>query len=64
MNKGVVAMRTNIVIDDDLLNEAFLVSNARTKKDHSKGLIFAGVLVRLRKSVQYRGNRMKPFQGL
>ena len=26
-------MRTNIVIDDDLLNEAFSVSNARTKKD-------------------------------
>jgi Arc/MetJ family transcription regulator len=26
-------MRTNIVIDDDLLNEAFSVSNAKTKKD-------------------------------
>ena len=26
-------MRTNIVIDDELLNEAFSVSNARTKKD-------------------------------
>ena len=26
-------MRTNIVIDDDLLNEAFMLSNARTKKD-------------------------------
>ena len=26
-------MRTNIVIDDKLLNEAFSVSNARTKKD-------------------------------
>ena len=26
-------MRTNIVIDDQLLNEAFLVSNAKTKKD-------------------------------
>ncbi len=26
-------MRTNIVIDDDLLNEAFSVSDARTKKD-------------------------------
>lgn len=26
-------MRTNIVIDDDLLDEAFSVSNARTKKD-------------------------------
>jgi Arc/MetJ family transcription regulator len=26
-------MRTNIVIDDDLLNEAFSVSEARTKKD-------------------------------
>ena len=26
-------MRTNIVIDDQLLNEAFLLSNAKTKKD-------------------------------
>jgi Arc/MetJ family transcription regulator len=26
-------MRTNIVIDDDLLNEAFSVNNATTKKD-------------------------------
>ena len=26
-------MRTNIVIDDDLLEEAFSVSTARTKKD-------------------------------
>jgi Arc/MetJ family transcription regulator len=25
-------MRTNIVIDDELLNEAFSVSNAKTKK--------------------------------
>lgn len=26
-------MRTNIVIDDELLNEAFSVSDAKTKKD-------------------------------
>ena len=26
-------MRTNIVIDDELLNEAFSVSKSRTKKD-------------------------------
>ncbi len=26
-------MRTNIVIDDELLHEAFSVSDARTKKD-------------------------------
>ena len=26
-------MRTNIVIDDELLNAAFSVSNAKTKKD-------------------------------
>ncbi len=26
-------MRTNIVIDDDLLNRAFSLSSARTKKD-------------------------------
>ena len=40
-------MRTNIVIDDDLLKEAFTVSLARTKKD----LIHEALkeLVRLRK---------------
>lgn len=26
-------MRTNIVLDDELIKEAFAVSNARTKKD-------------------------------
>jgi Arc/MetJ family transcription regulator len=26
-------MRTNIIIDDDLLNQAFSLSEARTKKD-------------------------------
>jgi len=40
-------MRTNIVIDDKLLDEAFSVSSARTKKD----LIHEALrmLVRLRK---------------
>ena len=40
-------MRTNIVIDDDLLKEAFSVSSARTKKD----LIHEALkeLIRLRK---------------
>lgn len=40
-------MRTNIVIDNDLLEEAFSVSQARTKKD----LIHEALreLVRLRK---------------
>ena len=40
-------MRTNIVIDDDLLKEAFSLSRARTKKD----LIHEALkeLVRLRK---------------
>jgi len=40
-------MRTNIVIDDNLLNEAFTVSQARTKKD----LIHEALrmLIRLRK---------------
>lgn len=40
-------MRTNIVIDDDLLKEAFTVSRARTKKD----LIHEALkeLIRLRK---------------
>ena len=40
-------MRTNIVIDDDLLKEAFTVSLARTKKD----LIHEALkeLIRLRK---------------
>jgi Arc/MetJ family transcription regulator len=40
-------MRTNIVIDDDLLDEAFSVSGARTKK----GLIHEALreLIRIRK---------------
>ena len=40
-------MRTNIVIDDDLLADAFSVSNARTKKE----LIHEALreLIRLRK---------------
>ena len=40
-------MRTNIVIDDNLLNEAFTVSQAKTKKD----LIHEAlrVLIRLKK---------------
>ena len=40
-------MRTNIVIDEDLLKEAFSVSRARTKKD----LIHEALkeLIRLRK---------------
>ena len=40
-------MRTNIVIDDDLLKEAFTVSLARTKKD----LVHEALkeLIRLRK---------------
>ena len=40
-------MRTNIVIDDDLLKEAFSLSRARTKKD----LIHEALkeLIRLRK---------------
>ena len=31
--KGCLYYLTNIVIDDELLNEAFSVSNAKTKKD-------------------------------
>jgi len=40
-------MRTNIVIDDDLLKEAFTVSSAKTKKD----LVHEALrtLIRLRK---------------
>jgi Arc/MetJ family transcription regulator len=33
IHNGGAVMRTNIVIDDELLNEAFSVSNAKTKKD-------------------------------
>ena len=44
---GVPTMRTNIVIDDKLLDEAFSVSSAKTKKD----LIHEALrmLIRLRK---------------
>jgi len=44
-------MRTNIVIDDDLLNEAFSVSNAKTKKDLIHAALTEYVRIKKRKDL-------------
>jgi Arc/MetJ family transcription regulator len=44
-------MRTNIVIDDDLLNEAFSVSNARTKKDLIHEALIEFIRIKKRKDM-------------
>jgi Arc/MetJ family transcription regulator len=44
-------MRTNIVIDDELLNEAFSVSNAKTKKDLIHEALRAFIRLKKRKNL-------------
>jgi Arc/MetJ family transcription regulator len=44
-------MRTNIVIDDELLNEAFSVSNAKTKKDLIHEALWEFVRLKKRKDM-------------
>ena len=44
-------MRTNIVIDDDLLNEAFTVSEAKTKKDLIHEALMEFIRLRKRKDL-------------
>ena len=55
--KGGLEMRTNIVIDDELIAEAMQLSGARTKREaveHSLRL-----LVQLKRQEQLRGSRGK-----
>jgi Arc/MetJ family transcription regulator len=44
-------MRTNIVINDDLLNEAFSVSNAKTKKDLIHEALIEYIRIKKRKDL-------------
>jgi len=44
-------MRTNIVIDDELLDEAFSVSSAKTKKDLIHEALREFVLLKKRKDL-------------
>jgi Arc/MetJ family transcription regulator len=44
-------MRTNIVIDDQLLKEAFQVSSARTKKDLVHEALRTLIIVKKRKDL-------------
>jgi Arc/MetJ family transcription regulator len=44
-------MRTNIVIDNDLLNEAFSVSNAKTKKDLIHAALTEYIRIKKRKDL-------------
>jgi len=50
-------MRTNIVIDDELMNEAMALSNIRTKK----GVVETGLklLVQIKKQEKIKGLRGK-----
>jgi Arc/MetJ family transcription regulator len=50
-HKGGTVMRTNIVIDDELLNEAFSVSNAKTKKDLIHEALKEFILLKKRKDL-------------
>jgi Arc/MetJ family transcription regulator len=45
-------MRTNIVIDDKLLDEAFWVSNAKTKKDLIHEALTEFIRLRKRKDIK------------
>jgi Arc/MetJ family transcription regulator len=50
-------MRTNIVIDDDLIAEAMKLSGARTKREAVEGSL--RLLVQLKRQEQIRGARGK-----
>jgi Arc/MetJ family transcription regulator len=50
-------MRTNIVIDDELIAEAMKLSGARTKREAVEGSLL--LLVQLKRQEQIRGARGK-----
>ena len=55
--KGRPEMRTNIVIDDDLIAEAMQLSGARTKREAVQQSL--RLLVQLKRQEQLRGTRGK-----
>ena len=56
-------MRTNIVIDDDLLKEAFSVSRARTKKDLIHEALKELVHLRKRKDLSELAGSIEFYKG-
>jgi Arc/MetJ family transcription regulator len=56
-------MRTNIVIDDDLLEEAFSVSGARTKKDLIHEALRAFIRLNKRKDLMELAGTINFYKG-
>ena len=56
-------MRTNIVIDDDLLEEAFAVSGARTKKDLIHEALRAFIRLNKRKDLMELAGTINFYKG-
>lgn len=56
-------MRTNIVIDDDLLDEAFSVSQAATKKELVHEALKALVQLRKRKDLTELAGKIRFHKG-
>ncbi len=56
-------MRTNIIIDDELLEEAFSVSRARTKKDLVHEALSELIRLRKRKDLSELAGSIEFHQG-
>jgi len=56
-------MRTNIVIDDNLLNEAFTVSQAKTKKDLVHEALKELIRLRKRKDLTELAGTIEFYEG-
>jgi Arc/MetJ family transcription regulator len=56
-------MRTNIVIDDDLLEEAFSMSSARTKKDLIHEALSAFIRLNKRKDLTELAGAINFYKG-
>ncbi|MFZ0449813.1 MAG: type II toxin-antitoxin system VapB family antitoxin [Desulfatiglandaceae bacterium] len=56
-------MRTNIVIDDDLLNQAFSLSSARTKKDLIHEALRLFVTIQKRKDLTELAGSISFYEG-
>ena len=56
-------MRTNIIIDDELLEEAFSVSKARTKKDLVREALSELIRLRKRKDLSELAGSIEFHQG-
>jgi Arc/MetJ family transcription regulator len=61
--KGGMVVRTNIVIDDELMNEAFSVSRAKTKKDLIHEALAELIRLKKRKDLTELSGRISFFPG-